>query len=292
MTTEVTPDATDEKVTPPANDAIDSLIPPDDAAPEKETALIPTAEELTAEEKAAADKAAADAVAAAAEPKWHYADGTPGKGEPPEWFKKDKYVTVEQQAKAYTELEKRFGAFVGAPKDGKYELVLPEGVSGEFEPGHPLLDKFQKFAAKSQLNQEGFSEVIGMLAEYEAMQAPDIGEIKKQIGTDADVRIKAVATWAKANLDANGFNELRAVLATKEAATTFRLLESIVNKTRQVALPKPGQDVPAGQPVGLAAIQAFHNKKGPNGESLYQTNQEHREKVEKMYAEHFQGQTA
>ena len=43
----------------------------------------------------------------------------------PEWYKADKYKSVAEQAKAYTELEKKFGGFTGAPKDG-YSVV--EGV--------------------------------------------------------------------------------------------------------------------------------------------------------------------
>lgn len=294
----VTPGAT--VVTPPAA-GVDSLIPPDDKpvvtppagdVPPTEKPLIPTPEELAAKEKEATEAAAKKIEEEAAAPKWFYSDGTPGKGEPPEWFKKDKYVSVEEQAKAYTELEKRFGAFVGAPKDGKYALNLPEGVTGEFEPGHPLLDKFQKFAAKSQLSQEGFDQVIGMLVEYEAMQAPDIGEIRKQIGENVDTRLTAVTQWAKANLNANEFNDLRAVLGTREAATTFKLIESIVNKTRQPNLLPPGKDVPAGQPQGLEAIRAMHNQKNAKGERLYEVDQAHREKVEKAYAEYFKSVAA
>ena len=45
-------------------------------------------------------------------------EGIKGTGDTPEWFKADKYKSIADQAKAYTELEKRFGGFKGAPKDG------------------------------------------------------------------------------------------------------------------------------------------------------------------------------
>lgn len=44
-------------------------------------------------------------------------EGIKGAGDTPEWFKADKYKSIADQAKAYTELEKRFGGFKGAPKD-------------------------------------------------------------------------------------------------------------------------------------------------------------------------------
>ena len=50
-------------------------------------------------------------------------EGIKGSGETPEWFKADKYKSIADQAKAYTELEKRFGGFKGAPKEG-YSCLL------------------------------------------------------------------------------------------------------------------------------------------------------------------------
>ena len=32
------------------------------------------------------------------EPTWHYADGVPGSGDPPDWFKATKYKTLADQA--------------------------------------------------------------------------------------------------------------------------------------------------------------------------------------------------
>jgi len=45
-----------------------------------------------------------------------WSEGVNGEGEAPEYFKADKYKSVADQAKAYTELEKRFGGFTGAPE--------------------------------------------------------------------------------------------------------------------------------------------------------------------------------
>ena len=57
------------------------------------------------------------------EASWHYAEGVPGQGDKQE-FLKDKYANITEQAKAYTELESRFGSFTGAPE--AYEINLSE----------------------------------------------------------------------------------------------------------------------------------------------------------------------
>lgn len=250
MSVESTPGAA-PAATPPA--ASDSLIPAVEAAPAA-AAATPPAAAPAAVAPAAAAPAATPPVAVPPGAAWFYSDGTPGKGEMPAWYKADKYKTVEAQAQAYTELEKRFGAFTGAPAE--YQLTVPEGVQGEFDKEHPLLKGFIEFAKGSQMNQEGFSKVLGMLAQYEASQEVTSAQVKQAIGADADTRIGAVAQWAKANLDSKGYDALRAVLAPgPDAAAMFAVVEAVVNKTRQPALPKPGVDTVV-PPSGMDAIKA------------------------------------
>lgn len=218
------------------------------------------------------------------------ADGTPGKGPPPGWFKADKYKTVEAQAQAYVALESRFGAFVGAPDGGKYEFKLPEGITGELKQDHPLLQGFNEWASKNQLSQEGYNQILGMFAQYEAAQAPDMAEVKKQVGENADMRIGAVTAWVKANLDAAGFQALRESMTGENAATVFKVIEGVIAKTRPTAPGKPGGDVPGGGVQGLAAIQAEHGKRDAAGRLLYATDMLHRQKVEKMYQDYYAAQ--
>lgn len=226
--------------------------------------------------------------------KWFFADGTPGEGDPPEWFKATKYKTVEEQAKAYNELEKRLGAFVGAPKDGKYEFKLPEGITGELDESHPLLAGFNKWAVEKQINNEAYNELLGMFAQYEASLAPDMNEVLKRVGEKADERIASVTNWARANLQGENFELVREALSGANADVVFKALEAVVAKTRQPALPKPGQDVPGAAVTGLAAIQEAHAKRGPDGKLLVETDLTYRAKVDKMYQQFYaqQGQAA
>lgn len=276
--------------TPAAADAAPAAAAP--AAPAPEAA--PAASLIPAEAAAVPAAAPAPSAEPAKEPakpattntpEWFYADGVPGKGDMPAWYKADKYLSVEKQAEAYASLEKRFGAFTGAPKDGKYETKLPEGVGVELVADHPLLSDFQKWAAEHQLNNDGYNQLIGMLAQYEAAQIPDMNEIKGQLGDNADQRIAAVAQWTKANLTPAEYQKLTTATTGANAAAVVEVLESVIAKTKQVTLPKPGQDVAAAQPRGQAAIDALMQKKGPDGKFLYFTDAKHRAEVDRMTTE-------
>lgn len=237
---------------------------------------------------------------------WNLNDTTPGIGEKPAWFKSDKYANVARQAEAYVALESRFGAFQGAPKDGKYTVPRVE-VDGKqidavpykdpttgqeynihLDLAHPQLQAFDKWAAEHQLSQDGYNSLLGMMAMYEASQEPDINAAKAALGPNADARIGTVVNWAKANLDANGFQLMRAVTAGHEAAPAFALLEAMIAKTGTVRMPAPGDDVPGGtQAGGLAAIQAKQAAKNAKGERLYEINPQYRKDVDAEYKAFF-----
>jgi hypothetical protein len=266
----------------------ESLLPEGDVPP-------PAAAPQTDAEKLVAAKALIAAAEAAADPNggkaWLLKDGVMGEGEKPAWFKNDKYKTVAAQAEAYTALESRFGSFVGAPKDGKYEFKAPEGVTVDM--AHPLMGEFNKWATAKQLSQEGYQEIMGMLVQYEAAQAPKMADIKARLGENADTRIAAVATWGKANLGNDGYATLRAATSGANADAVFKVLEQVIAKTAQVRMPKPGPDVPGGAPgSGLAAITAAHGKKGPDGKPLVYSDPNYAREVDQMYRDYYAAQGA
>ena len=273
---------TEPAVTPAAAPAVP-------AAPEP--AIKPTTPPASLLDTAAATPAASTTPAATPEtPKWFWADGVPGKGEPPAWYKADKYKFAEEQAKAYPELEKRLGAFTGAPKDGVYKINPPEGVQVEFDTEHALFQGLNKWAKESQVSQEGYDQLIGMLAQYEATMAPDMNEIKKQVGENADARISSMTQWAKSNLNEAEYGAFRDALTQSNAAAVLKAFEAVVAKTRQTAMPKVGEDVSGAVPTGLDAIRALHRKKNEKGQLLFEIDVAHRNNVEKMYDEFYASQ--
>ena len=225
-------------------------------------------------------------------PKWYLSEGVGGEGDAPDWFKADKYKTVDAQAKAYNDLEGRFGAFTGAPEDGVYKINMPEGVVGEFDTEHQLFQDLNKWASASQLSQVAYDDVIGMLSRYEASMVPDMGEIKKELGDNADARILSVAQWAKSNLTSEEYNEFRNAQKGSNAASVFKAMEAVIGKTRQVAMPRADDDVSGATATGLEEINAMQAKVGEDGRRLYETDSKYREMVEKKRFDYFKAQAS
>ncbi|MGH8235401.1 MAG: hypothetical protein ACREXP_00075 [Steroidobacteraceae bacterium] len=241
------------------------------------TSLLPAA--------APAADPAAPAAAAPVDPNspdaWVLMEGVQGTGKRPEFFKADKYATLADQAKAYTDLEKRFGSFVGAPKE-TYDIKLPEGTGVELVGDHPLLDTFQKWGKENQLSQKGFTELMGMLGQYEAQNVVDMGAVKASLGDKADARITAAAQWANANLGADGYKLFQEATSGANAAAVFQLMESVIGKTVQARVPKPGDDVPAGNAAtATAEIEKLMQEKDAKGGMRYFTDAKFRAEIEK-----------
>jgi len=108
-----------------------------------------------------------------------------------------------------------------------------------------------------------------------------MGQIKVEIGERADERLAAVAQWGKANLDTSTYDVLRAAMSGTNAAVVFKAVESLVNKTRQPATPKPGADVAAAQVQGEAAIKAKMAVRDESGGLKFMNDPAYRAQVEK-----------
>lgn len=283
------PAAPAEPAAPAAPASEDSLIPADVAPPAQ-----------TAEAKLAEAKALIAAAEAAADPNggkaWLLDEGVMGTGAKPGWLKSDKYKSVAAQAAAYPELEKRLGSFVGAPKDGKYEVA--PALKDVVQADHPMIGSFTEWAAKNQLSPEGYNTLLGMVAQYDAGFAPSAEAVKGGIGADADTRIGAVAAWGKANLGAEGYAALRTATSldgnmhpNARVAAAFKVLEQVIAKTGQLRMPKPGEDVPGGQAQGgLDAIKAEHGARDANGKLKVDTVPGYRAQIDKKYRDYFAGQ--
>lgn len=245
------------------------------------TSLIP-AEPAAAPAATPASAVAPATPATPAVDAWVLSEGVNGSGPRPDWFKADKYKTVAEQAKAYVDAEKRFGSFTGAPKEGKYDIKLPEGAGVELVGDHPLLGTFQEWGAKNQLSQQGFTELLGFLGQYESQHIVDPAAVKTAVGENADARITAVAQWGKANLDQAGYQLLREATAGPEAAAVFKLVEAVIGKTKQIALPGPGADVPvAGAAEGHAALdKRMQTERDAKGNLKWNTDAKFRAEIE------------
>jgi len=221
---------------------------------------------------------------------WFWDGERQGEGEPPEWFKADKYKSVADQAKAYTEAEKRLGAFKGAPEE--YELKLPEdfqipeGVDAQLDSEDPLLQAFLPWAKENNLSQDAFESIVGMyvnqqVSDYQ-MAEENAASQKALLGDNADKRLNDLAKWGKSNLDPEMYDKFASSLTTAAAVEAF---EFIVGKTRNAPLPDPTNINPSLQANKQQELKEMQAAKDESGQLKWFTDPNHRAKIEALQNE-------
>jgi hypothetical protein len=208
------------------------------------------------------------------EGEYFLSDGIKGVGDMPEWYKADKYKSVSEQAKAYTELEKKFGGFTGAPKDG-YKTV--EGVEAE----DALWQELVSFGERTNMSQSALNDAWGILsAQEQAVEEVSMEVELQKLGDNAVERVKVVEQYMKNNLDGDTYERLRYAVNSAEAV---ELVESLIKSTAPAKLPIDGYIEPGG--VTWEDIEAEMFRKNENGQLLRSVDQNHEAKIQRMMKE-------
>lgn len=208
-----------------------------------------------------------------AQPSFLWADGLAGEGEAPEWYKADKYKSVSEQAKAYNDLEKRFGGFTGSPES--YEL--PEGVDAE----DTFVQMLSEIGTSANMNQETFAKVYELGEQLlEANAGINKEKEMEALGDNAEERIANVDSFLKNNLG----DDYERLMGGVNSAATVELVEKLIAKTAPAKLPT-GNSVPVNVPT-QADIDAMMSKTDPDtGRNLYQSSEAYRNKVRQAMAQ-------
>jgi len=201
-------------------------------------------------------------------------DGVKGVGERPEWYKADKYKTVAEQARAYTELEKKFGSFTGAPKDG---YQLPEGLDAEDELAQQVIE----WGTKNNLSQEGFNDLLTLaMAQSQATQEVNREMELKKLGDNAAQRIKQVETFLKQKAG-DKYEEISGLVTS---ADDVLLVEKIMEAIQPPKLPIDGVEI-EGKPT-WADIEREMWRKDEHGNLLRSVDHAHEMKIQRMLKEY------
>ena len=167
-------------------------------------------------------------------PAWSYAEGVSGDGDAPEWFKSDKYKSVSEQAKAYTELESKFGSFTGAPDEYDFKVSDELSEKGiDIGDDTPVMEEAKKFAKEAGMSQDGFTKMVelyamGLLADSEALNQAKIDEISS-LGPKSQERLGNLEKWGKANLSEDQYLGFEGMIQT---AGSVQALERLISMTR------------------------------------------------------------
>jgi len=201
-------------------------------------------------------------------------EGIKGVGSTPEWYKADKYKSVAEQAKAYTELEKKFGGFTGAPKDG-YAIV--EGI----EQDDALWQELVSFGERTNMSQAALNDAWQILsAQEQAVEEVSVEMEMQKLGDNAVERIKVVEQFMKNNLDSDSYDRLRYAV---NSAESVELVEALIRATAPAKLPIDGYIEPGG--MTWDDIEAEMFKKHENGQLLRSVDAAHEAKIQRMMKE-------
>ena len=201
---------------------------------------------------------------------YYLTEGIKGSGDVPEWYQGTKYKTIAEQAKGYSELEKKFGSFTGTPKDG---YQLGDGV----EKDDALVNEMIEFATSINMNQDGFEKGLALLmAQGEAVGAADTEAEMEKLGPNAAARLTTIEGFLKNNLGED-YEKLRHAVNN---ADVVALVEKLIHATAPKKLPKDGGDNPEG--LTWEAIEKEMFRKDDNGNMLRSISPEHEKKVQAM----------
>lgn len=209
-----------------------------------------------------------------AEGEFFLSDGIKGVGDLPEWYDGKRFKSVSDQAKSYLELEKKFGSFTGAPKDG-YELA--EGIDAE----DALVKEFIQFAADSNMNQDGFNKGFELLStQMGVSEEVSIEAEMSKLGDNAQHRIKTVENILKNNMG-DKYEEIMPLISS---AASVQIVEMMTAALAPKKLPIDGGESPTG--ITWADIQKEMMRKDADGNWLRSVDRDHEAKVQRMMREY------
>lgn len=209
---------------------------------------------------------------------WMWGESLVGDGEKPEWFKDSKYKSVAEQAKAYTELEKRFGGFVGAPQEG-YQLAEELSSLSDDPSVKSVLDILKESNASNDLA----NKLIGTYMESQKQLAEQaIAREMELLGDNRDYRINAIKEFANANIPQN-LQEAFAGMVT--SASHIEVIESLMKRMQGSAV-APENTTPKST-VSSESLREMMFKTNENGQLLSSIDPEYKRKVDKAYADFY-----
>lgn len=170
--------------------------------------------------------------------------------ETPDWFMKDKFKSIEDQARSYKDLVGKMGKFWGSP-EGEY---MPDGIDG-LEAGDPLVTALTPALKELGVSQDGFAHLVNAYMAGNKEMLKGFEDHLRQTLTTTDAHtFQAVDKWMNENMtkeeamqiknnwlmtpeDFKLFNNLRLMAAPStnvpnsgQAGATFESTDAVTNE--------------------------------------------------------------
>lgn len=154
--------------------------------------------------------------------------------------------SLAEQARAYNELQKRFGSFKGAPDE--YKITLDDNLAEmglTLETDDPIVMAAMEWAKKSNLDQEGFNGLINIMAQQEVARIEAENQMQldaiKSMGENGAQLIRNLDLWGKSHLSPD---EYKGFIQAGQSPESIRALAKLVSMTRNAPV-NPSNTKPA-----------------------------------------------
>jgi hypothetical protein len=203
-------------------------------------------------------------------------------------FVLDKYRTegrsnqdsANEQAKAYTELQKQFGSFTGAPDE--YEINFDETAKelglDSIDTSAPMFTELMDLGKELQLNNEGMDKVLNVIgrnaiAERQAHEQKQEESLQAELKslTNGQERINQAMGFLSNNLSPE---QLEAVQEMATTAAQFEGLEQIISMAKGTAT-APESAAPSTTP-STQEVDSMRQELDANGNRRLATDPEFR----------------
>lgn len=200
------------------------------------------------------------------DPTWYIDEGVPGVGQRPEWLD-EKFKTVAEVARSYSELQKKLGSTEAPPEHYSFGDL-------EVNLDNPHIKDMMSYAKEHRISQDAFSAMVNGLAGYAESYAPDMAKELERLGPNGQDTIKEIGIWASNNLSPEARKTLNE-MATK--AEVIQMMDEIRrNSPREVAQPPMGHGMNAPTPpLTLKEVQAEMS----NNLARYETDPRYRAEI-------------
>jgi len=179
---------------------------------------------------------------------WFIDEGMPGVGERPGWLP-EKFKTLADLSKSYTELEKR----VGTVPDN-YDFTKSKFLDADYVPFQDL----QTLAKEKRVPQEFIDKMLESVDKYMNEFSIDSSEEIKKLGENGKERVITLDNWAKANLSKDGYEALTGSLNNAES---IKALEELRGKmmSGNPQIPNDNGNVPSSVSLDDIKLELANN---------------------------------
>lgn len=159
----------------------------------------------------------------------------------PDWLP-EKFKSGAALAESYSHLEKKLGAFTGAPES----YTIPEIDGVEIDADSELYKHISGFCSENNVNQDMFNNLVETyFSHQEVSQEAQIKAELETLGPNANSRLQSVEQYLR-NQFPDDFEEISGLVTS---ANAVKLMERMIQKTAPAKLPFEGGESATGMTV-------------------------------------------